>query len=289
MNCMKYYVESLLKIHTCYVCVCVNLDFTLMLYLQMILAWLALAPVPLLSSGVLEVSFKSNCGISRWYPPEANRNTIGWSHAEWSRDSGLSLAWDTYCGKYLLTVEEVWPEWENVNLKISNLKKSLTTSIMSHETRRDLWVLAMKTAGLRLLTLGYTDAWGLILLAFFLPLSLIHSWILQAFFWKNTKTLCSWQSCPRADNGSFYLFSIRQPHFLWAPWNSSFGISKDKLLLIKKKTGVTGKLRQKFVFVWCTILIFTLLEATVQGANIYQFQFTHGVCCNISFVKILNN
>lgn len=56
MNCMKYYVESLLKIHTCYVCVCVNLDFTLMLYLQMILAWLALAPVPLLSSGVLEVS-----------------------------------------------------------------------------------------------------------------------------------------------------------------------------------------------------------------------------------------
>lgn len=153
----------------------------------MILAWLALAPVPLLSSRVLEVSFKSNCRISRWHPPEANSNSVGWSHAERSRGSGLSLAWDTYCGKYLVTVEELWPEWENVNLKFSNLKKSLTTSIMSHETRRDLWVLVIKTTGLQLLTLGYTDAWGLILLAFFLPLCLIHSWILQAFFGKTLK------------------------------------------------------------------------------------------------------
>lgn len=157
-------------------CVCggVNLDFIFVLYLQMFLVWHVWALVIHFSSNVLEVSLQRYCTIDRWYQLEANSVGIHWSHVEWSRDSGLSLAWYTDSGKYLLTVEEVWPEWENY----SNLKKSLPKSTMSHEEKRDLWLSVMRNTGQHFLTLGCTDAWDLILLVYTLLLSALHFLIL---------------------------------------------------------------------------------------------------------------
>lgn len=141
------------------------------------------APVPLLLQKPWS-QFQSSCGISRWYQPEANSNSIGWSHAERSRDFGLSLARDTYCGKYLLTV----------GCKVARVEKC--TAILRKAWPHPLWVMKREEISEYLWwrplaynssLSGILDAWGLILLDFFLPLSLIHSWILQAFFGKNMK------------------------------------------------------------------------------------------------------
>lgn len=140
----------------------------------------------------------------------------------------------------------------------SNLKKSPHIHCETwNETGS--WASVRKTIGLCLSSLSGTPVpgdwvcWPLLCL-YLLPTPEFsrHFLCCGLSWWKDTKTTCSWHLYTSNDNRSFSLLSIMWPHVLWAPWGSSFRISKDQLILIKKKKkeAVTDKLRQEFVFIW---------------------------------------